>query len=275
MIYFILHNKLIKVAIEYINSLINNINNSAVIFYPTNNLIINDNDYYIFVGLAYVIYPIFNKKNVYYLNIEQLTINGTHTKRDLLSPIIKFKEKNNNIKLLDYSLANIEILKKYNITSQYFPYQYNNNEIFNYDKNIDSVICCTIGSRAICLFENLNKLIPNSIYIGRPPLWGQERDNILFKSKILINFHHIEKEYNILEEIRITRCIFNKIIIISEYSENYHFYPLHKYIIFCEYENLINKAKEVLDNYDDYYNTIYKDFDIDKNNKLLKDFLFF
>jgi hypothetical protein len=147
--------------------------------------------------------------------------------------------------------------------------------VFNHIKTIDTVLCCTIGVKADNLFNKLHVLVPNSVFIGKPPLWGNDRDNILFRSKILLNIHHKDKEYNILEEIRITRCIFNKIIVISEHSENEHLYPLHNYLIFCDYDKLADKAKEVVENYEEYYNKIYGNFNIDEPKALLQKFLTF
>lgn len=254
-----------KVIIEYINSLKNKIPNSKIIIYKDQtDILYNNQYYYIFFGIHYVNYPIINESNIYYVNLEQLTMDGTHSYRNMLADVIKFK--NLKCKLLDYSHENCNILKKYDIESMYIPYQVNSDEIYNYDKEYDFVTCCTWNNRIENIYNPLSIVYKKSYSIGNPILWGSERDNILLKSKVLINIHHLEKDYFILEEIRITRCILNKIIIISEESLNHENYILSKYIIFTKYDNLISKTIEVLNNYDYYYDLIYKDFDVDKIN---------
>ena len=245
-IYLIICTSIQKIIIEYVVSLQKNIKNSKLIIYPDNEInSIDINNIYIFFGLAYVNYPITYSKNIYYVNLEQLTMDGSHSQYNFLQKVIDIY-KNKNINLLDYSEGNISILKNYNIQSLYLPYQVNYDEIYT-----------------------------NCNLIGDPQLWGETRDNILFKSKILANIHHREFDYNILEEIRITRCILNKIIIISEYSLEYEKYPLKKYVIFVDYNDMTNKIIDVIDNYEKYYNELYNNFDIDIIDNQLKEYLKF
>ena len=53
-------------------------------------------------------------------------------------------------------------------------------------------------------------------------------------------------------------------LIVSEEIDKTGEYYLDKYIIFTEYDNIIKKVKEVIDNYDYYYNLKYKDFNLQK-----------
>ena len=119
------------------------------------------------------------------------------------------------------------------------------------------------------IYNKINENIKNSYSIGHPILYGKERDDILFRSKILVNIHHREKDYFILEEIRIIRCILNKVIVISENSLDHINFILYKYIIFVDYDKLVEKTMDVLINYDNYYNKIFKDFDINEIDNLL------
>jgi hypothetical protein len=274
-IYIIICKNIQKIIIEYAISLQKNIKNSKIILYPDNEVnIINPNNIYIFFGLAYVNYPITYAKNIYYVNLEQLTIDGSHSQYNFLQPIIDIY-KNKNINLLDYSEGNISILKNYNIQSLYLPYQVNYDEIYNYEKIYTFAICCALNVRKQHIYDNIQNKYTNCYLIGNPPLWGETRDNILFKSKVLANIHHREYDYNILEEIRITRCILNKIIIISEYSLEYEKYPLKNYVIFVDYHNMINKIIDVIDNYEKYYNELYNNFDINIIDNQLKEYLKF
>ena len=275
-IYLIVCTSIQKIIIEYVVSLQKNIKNSKLIIYPDNEInSIDMNNIYIFFGLvAYVHYHITYSKNIYYVNLEQLTMDGSHSQYNFLQKVIDIY-KNKNINLLDYSEGNISILKKHNIQSLYLPYQVNYDEIYNYEKIYTFAMCCSCNARIKYIYNNIKHKYTNCNLIGDPQLWGKTRDNILFKSKILANIHHREFDYNILEEIRITRCILNKIIVISEYSLEYEKYPLKKYVIFVDYNNMINKIIDVIDNYEKYYNELYNNFDIDIIDNQLKEYLKF
>ena len=266
---FIIQKNLKNIIIEYIVSIHKIINNSKLIYYEDETIIINKNNKYIFVGLSYTNYHKFNFENCYYINLEQLTMDGTNSNYDFLKPIIDLKKIKNNLKLLDYSYANVNILNKNSIESKYIPYQVNEEEIFNYEKKYDFVTCCSWNDRIMNIYNKINENIKNSYSIGHPILYGKERDDILFRSKILVNIHHREKDYFILEEIRIIRCILNKVIVISENSLDHINFILYKYIIFVDYDKLVEKTMDVLINYDNYYNKIFKDFDINEIDNLL------
>jgi hypothetical protein len=272
--YFIIYNQIKNYVIEYVTSIVNKITYSKIIIYPDEPIPkIDPDDVYIFVGIHFVVYPLIDLQNVYYINLEQMTIDGTYGKKNLLKNLIYFKKNSHHLNLLDYSACNVSILKNYNVTSQYIPYQTNYEEIFDYNKDLDYVFCCTVNERKLYIFNRLKRFYPKSEFIGDPPIWGSERDKILFRSKILVNVHHDEKEYDILEEIRITRCILNKIIVISEPSKYSEKYPLNSYIIYEKYDSIVDKTKHVLNNYDIYYNQIYSNIQIEKINELLKSYL--
>ena len=197
----------------------------------------------------------FDCNRIYILNTEQLS------KGEELKKIIMYNKL--NYKIVDYSIENISIFK-----SIYLPYQVNPNEIYNYKKILD---VCYIGKpfgtyRLNILNElktkcNLNIIGDNNTNTWGNA-WGKERDEIAFKHKILINIHH-DTDYLINEQLRINRCIFNKVLVISETGLNNDSLFLKPYIIFEKYDNLINKVLEVLNNYDYYYNKIYNNFDIE------------
>jgi hypothetical protein len=92
-----------------------------------------------------------------------------------------------------------------------------------------------------------------------------ERDNLLFRYKILLNIHYNET-YNIFEQMRCNRCIFNKVIVITQKSINNDF-ELKEYIIESEYDNLVDTTINVINNYKYYYDKLFSNFDIDKISK--------
>ena len=63
--------------------------------------------------------------------------------------------------------------------------------------------------------------------------------------------------------MRCNRCIFNKVIVVTEKSIDID-YELKDYIIECEYDKLVETTIEVLNNYKYYYNKLFANFDIDK-----------
>lgn len=255
--------------IEYCESICKKINNCEIIYYPSNSINLETNNIFLFMGLHYTKYPIIYKNNVFYINLEQLTMNGNYTHFNMLNTLLF----NKYLQFCDYSLGNISILKEYNIESIYLPYQVNHNEIFNYDKIYNFAVCCNWNARIKNIFEPINNKYDKCFSIGNPIMWGKDRDNILFRTKVLANIHHREIDYNILEEIRITRCILNRIIVISEYSVEYEKYPLAKYVIFVNYENMEKKILEVLENYQNYYNQIYENFDINQIDNILSNYI--
>jgi hypothetical protein len=202
-------------------------------------------------------------------------MNGKNSVFDVLTPVLNLVNTHNKIKLLDYSQGNISILKKNNINCMYLPYQVNYDEIFNYEKIYNFSVCCSWNSRIKNIYDNISSKFKNCNSIGNPVKWSIERDNILFRTKVLANIHHRLIDYNILEEIRITRCILNKVIVISEYSLEWEKYPLHKYVIFVDYDNMIEKINDVLNNYEEFYNKIYNNFNIISIDNLLKSYLDF
>lgn len=201
---------------------------------------------------------LFDGCNLFYLNIEQLS-RKKHLKYVL----------NKNIKLLDYSFENVNILKKHNKTSLYFPHQVNMDNILNYDKIYDVAI---IGELKNCkrrrkIYQELKKRKVNIINILG---WSKERDNKLFRSKIILNIHYSDN-YKIFEEIRCNRCIFNKIIVLTEDSDNIDEFMFRDNIVVSNYNDIRNKTIEIIDNYEKYYKKLFEKFDLNNiNNDLIE-----
>jgi hypothetical protein len=185
-----------------------------------------------------------SNSKIYVLNTEQLSkIEWVNNLKGISLPII------------DYSLENVNILKEYKNNVYYLPYLCNKNEIYDLEKIRDvAFIGCYDNYR-----KQIIDKIPNLNIIEG---FDENRDLYLFTHKILLNIHFNER-FKILEEMRCNRCIFNKMIVITEESLNKE-YELKEYIIECKYENLIETTIEVLNNYDYYYNKLFKNFDLEK-----------
>lgn len=214
------------------NILKNNNNNNVFIFIQKIPNCINKN-------------VLFNKK-YYVLNTEQYSYT---------------QHREPNVNLIDYSKENIIYSKKYLNTKNniiHFPYGINKQEIFNYEKIYDVCIVCTMSDRRLKIIDEMKKQgIKINIITN---LFDLQRDEILMRHKILINIHNSDN-YKIYENIRCDRCVFNKIIVISENSFCSKINNLKKFIIFRNYDKLAKITKKILDNYNYYYNLIFNKFD--------------
>ena len=75
-------------------------------------------------------------------------------------------------------------------------------------------------------------------------------------SKIIINIHQTQHHHT-LEEFRILPAIMRKVIIISEDVPCKEEIPYSNYVIWCNISEIPNKTKEVLENYELYFNELY------------------
>lgn len=184
----------------------------------------------------------------YLINTEQLTIK---------EQLEKIKMYSKYIQIIDYSYANTKLLKN---KSLYLPYQINQLDIHNYEKNLGVAIIGTQSERRTWIYDELKKYLPIDWIIG----WGEERDIQLFRYKILLNVH-FRTDYNVFEEIRCNRCVFNKMIVISEINiPDKKCKIKNEYVIECEYEKIVGLVIEIYKNYDKYYKKIYGTFNLDE-----------
>ena len=265
-IFILCYNHTLKYFIEYINS-IKQIYNNIEIYqmirndkyydhltfdYVKNNF--NNKNLFIFVqGLPNIFlnqiqwHPFF-----YVLNTEQNTRNNL-----FLHAILKLP---NSIRIIDYSRENIRYLMNHNIFKNiiYIPYQVNSSEIYNYDKKYEIGMMTHLSERRQTIFDNLKLRMPIDEISG----FDLERDNYLFKHKILVNIHY-NNGYSIFEQFRCNRCILNKMIVITETSDLSE-YELKDYVIMCDYNEIVDKCIEVLNNYDDYYDKLFGNFDLEQ-----------
>jgi hypothetical protein len=162
--------------------------------------------------------------------------------------------------LLDYSIENVryanEKYSRHNIN--YLPYGYNSDEVYNYEKvnNICMITASRIRRRRTFLKFRC-KRFPITIIES----FGKVRDEILFRHKIMLNVH-FDTDYGIHEVIRCDRCVFNKMIVISEKSF-YNDIKLRDFMIFTDYNKMYETAVDVLKNYDYYYNKLFVEQDFD------------
>jgi len=244
-----------KYVEDYIKSILPVIN--AKLILNANDIIYQDTNNYIFVQNipSYLLDNFDNNKNIYLLNIEQLSNKNKYNVH-----ILMYKDKQ-NINIIDYSYANLKYYSNLKNKILYLPYQINYDEIIQTSKMKD---ICLIGD---IIPENRQRVIDllkeKNINVDIITGFGEKRDEELFKYKILLNIS-FQKDFNVFESIRCDRCIFNKMIIISDMKETIEKYHLKDYVIFEEYENIPDVVEDVINNYDYYYDKLFKNFDIEE-----------
>lgn len=234
---------------EYIISIIKKINCELITFWVLEELEIDNNFKYLFIQHIpnFIISnkELFDNKNIYLLNTEQMS------KQDFNTNL--FNNYPSFINILDYSNANIKYHKK---KTYLLPYQINTDEIYTGDKIYDVCIISLGSDYRSKIIEKLKELNLNVDVINA---WGKERDEKLFKYKIIINISH-HPAYKIFEQIRCNRCILNKMIVISD-KKNDEEYVFKDYVIFEDYDNIPKKVVEVFNNYEKVHSELFKDFD--------------
>ena len=231
----------------------------------------------------------YNFKNFNFIyNTEQLSI-----KRwiDLISKL------SYNYTIFDYSLYNIELLKNINPScySIFFPILFDKQNMLFENNNLNKIYDISfIGSltqrRSFIINQLKNK--GYTINIINDCYDFKDKYNKILSSKILLNIH-AHNDYKIFEFARCSIPIFNSQIVISENSLdnesvldkninkdkiNINDYILDK-VIFSDYDKIIDKVEDVLNNIDRYEYKIdikeleyYNDKEINRLNNFFKSF---
>ena len=207
-----------------------------------------------------------------------------------------------NYTIFDYSLYNIELLKNVNPSSYsiFFPILFDKqNMLFqnNSNKIYDISFIGSLTDRRSFIIDKLKNKGYKINMINNCYDFKDKYEQIL-SSKILLNIHAYD-DYKIFEFARCSIPIFNSQIIISENSldeerlcgvldnkientikkkDNINDYVLDK-VIFTDYNKIIDKVEDVLNNIDKYEYKIdieeleyYNDKEINRLNNFFKSF---
>jgi hypothetical protein len=198
----------------------------------------NDNNIYIIFSI--------NKldklpKNFIVYNFEQL---GT----ERLWSDDFFKKCRKALKVLDYSLINIEVFKRNNISAYHLPYgwcpmiepEYN---ICPKDKELDIIFLGSKNERRSEFLSNFD-----DIYINDKCFYNDYED-ITKKAKFSFNIHFYKKN-TILELTRIIPLISRGVIVLSERSTDSYYDNIFDDICIFINLNEIDRIKEIISNYD-------------------------
>lgn len=210
----------------------------------------NNEDTYIFVQKIpekLLVNPI---DNIFLLNIEQCTRNNYKT---YITNLL-----NKNIKIIDYSLENVKCFGN-NKNIFYLPYQYTNKEINKLKnfmlitpKTYDVVFVGHLSPKREKIFNELKQKGLKMLNINGK--WSDARDVEISSSKVLLNVHFAD-DYDIYEVLRCDRIVLAEMMIISEKSTDNVSLDINELVIFEDYDNLVNKTVDIIQNYNSYYQT--------------------
>jgi hypothetical protein len=92
--------------------------------------------------------------------------------------------------------------------------------------------------------------------------------NLYRDTKVIINIHQTP-HHDTFEELRCLPALQNGVIIVAEKSPLNHLIPYNDLIIWCEYDDIINKVKDVLDNYEEYHSKIFTNDNVTIINNMI------
>ena len=255
-IYLCCQHSLFRFVSEYCSSIIDKLEMKLLLI-DVETYEYNKNDIYVFIQSIPT--KILNNPipNMYLLNTEQYT--RDHYKNQSLELL------NKGFKIINYSLENIKLLN-YHPNLYYLPYQYNDSEInklkkfmLSNEKKYDVVFCGSIddSKRKKIVDELVNRGINVHVVNGK---WDIERDIEISKGKILLNIHYNDN-YNIHESIRCDRWNMAGMVVVSEKSFDIDLVDMNNLIIYEDYDNLVDKVIDVVNDYDQYYGKLQSKYD--------------
>ena len=176
--------------------------------------------------------------------------------------------------ILDYSLPNIYNAKTCdlfkNLSNKHIyisPCIYQNIYTNMKNRNINSLTTFinTNEPRRKKLLENIKKsnLHHNNV---NNCFDKTELQKLYQNTKVIINIHQTE-HHDTFEELRCLPALQNGVIVVAEKSPLNNLIPYNDLIIWSDYDNIIEKTKEVLNNFEKYHSLIFtkKNIDILKN----------
>ena len=192
-----------------------------------------------------------------------LTNNG----EPYLVRIDRLDELNTSDVIIDYSIPNIYNIYTCNqydyfknkllyISPTLFEYNLQNYDNKQRQLNILTTFINTNESRRKSLLENIklsnldHKNINNCFS-------NNDLKNLYLNTKILINIHQTEHHHT-FEELRVLPALLSGVIVISENSPLNNLIPYNDFIIWSTYDNIIETVKNVINNYEYFYNKIFK-----------------
>ena len=189
--------------------------------------------------------------------------------------IDRFQHLNSSDIIIDYSNPNIVNVKQSGLFSDFSnkhiylaPILYETLHINTNNRNIQSLTTfININEpRRKKLLENIKKF--NLSHSNINNCFDKIKLQELYQNtKVLINIQQTP-HHDTFEELRCLPALQNGVIVVSEKSPLSHLVPYNELIIWTDYYNIINKTKEVLENYEEYYDKIFTKKNIDTLNSM-------
>lgn len=176
--------------------------------------------------------------------------------------IDKFNYINSLDYVIEYSLPNIENIKScgkfQNFLSKvlYVPPTLYDLNFKNDEKN--NIICLFVKDNNERRTNLLNSLYDTNLPVKTETNCFDKKCllELYQKNKILINVHQTDHHHT-FEELRVLPALLNGVIIISEDVPLKDKIPYNEFIIWSDYDKIVDKVKEVYENYEFYYNKIF------------------
>lgn len=177
-------------------------------------------------------------------NLEQITLDSPWLQSAFLATLRQYP-------VWDYSQSNIEQLTRLGITSvQHVPIGYMSQltRICPVDEDIDVLLYGSLNERRWHIIKSLKAHgVKAEAVFG---LYGKERDQLIARSKIVLNIHFYEAK--VFEVVRVSYLLANRRFVISERGCN----PVEEAefstgVVFAGYDNLVNTCLDLLSSSED------------------------
>jgi hypothetical protein len=181
----------------------------------------NDTDIYLLFTTHESLRPTIPKRYISY-NFEQLISNYYLDNTDV------FDRFRNAELVLDYSLENIKFLKQqYDIDAHFLPLGFNKNMVFDTTDNLTRYIDFTfVGKFNDSRYDKLMPLARlyndcfDRLAMIKDQCWGYKLEYLHTHTKIGLNIHYYNTGKSIFEIARIILYLANKVIVITERSDD-------------------------------------------------------
>ena len=213
-----------------------------------NSIIEDDDDIYVLFGLNNFTEHSYLPKNYIAVQLEQSGVPNTNWFTSLY-----FKLLNGAIEVWDYSVRNVNNLKKHiTVPLVYVPLRYMKHltcdERLVTKKDIDILFMGAMNKRRQELLDKLRDNGLNVYLADNYSLWGEERNNIVKRSKILLNVHYYENA--ILETARLSYVLsLGECLVVSEPSADKLLDKEYsKFVDFgSNVEEIVKKCRKILE----------------------------
>jgi hypothetical protein len=176
--------------------------------------------------------------------------------------IDKFDYLNSLDYIIEYSQPNIENIKSCKkfedflskviyISPMIYPIKF-----YGEKSKVITLFESNSNNRRRNILEQMNKLKINNYEVNN--CFSNECLLELYnETKIMVNVHQTEHHHT-FEELRVLPALINGVIIISEDVPLKEKIPYNEFIVWADYDNISNKTLDVLNNYELYYDKIFK-----------------